>query len=115
MLGYHAVNMACEQKDNHEVSKLQIPSFFVARDSLGFCDSAEKRLHTSLDNLLKKHAPFDEIWNTISNTLTTGNYHIATTQTYKKLRSILFQSTAWTSQYCISRMSSRHYSRKSTI
>lgn len=90
MLGYHAVNMACEQKDNHEVSKLQIPSFFVARDSLGFCDSAEKRLHTSLDNLLKKHAPFDEIWNTISNTLTTGNYHIATTQTYKKLRSILF-------------------------
>lgn len=89
MLGYHAVLMALQQSEDHKVVKKIIPSSFVARESLGLCDTAEKRLQVSLNALFERHATFNEIWNTIGITLASGNEHVTTTHSYHKLHDIL--------------------------
>ncbi|MGM9941446.1 MAG: diguanylate cyclase domain-containing protein [Bulleidia sp.] len=89
MLGYNAVMMAIQQSVDHKVVKREIPSSFVARESLGFCDSAEQRLQHSLNALFQKHAPFDEIWSEVENCLTARNEHVINTPTYSTLHTIL--------------------------
>lgn len=89
MLGYQAVLMAAKQADDHQVVKKIIPSSFVARESLGFCDSAEQRLQSSLNAMFKNRASFSELWNTIENCLTTRTEQIITSPTCQNLRAIL--------------------------
>lgn len=91
MLGYHGVLMAYQQSIDNQVVRKQLPSSFVARESLGFCDTSEQRLQYSLNALFAKQASFQEIWNTVENCLTARNEHVITTPTYRNLRTILYR------------------------